>query len=104
MKLPVQMQTIDIQTGTVEKTETVGFQIMPKREGTCQECGRQHLDEDPHDAQSLHYQYTFYAREGRWPTWADALAHCPVDTRNLWIKELAKHGIDVVGTKQGGAQ
>ena len=46
-------------------------------EGTCPECAVKHDPEQPHNRDSLTYQYKFYDQHGRWPTWADAMAHCP---------------------------
>lgn len=63
--------------------------------GTCPECAAEHEPEDPHNQQSLTYQYKFYAEHGRWPTWADAMAHCPEDVKAFWIEELAKFGVRV---------
>lgn len=63
--------------------------------GECSQCGRLHEPDQPHDAQSLAYQYAFYAEHDRWPTWADALAHCDPEIQNLWKQELRAHGVDV---------
>jgi hypothetical protein len=103
MKLPVQMLIVDSQTGNVEKTETVNFEIRPAPEGTCPECGKAHEPEQPHDAQSLHYQYTFYAREGRWPTWSDAMAHCQVPVCDVWTQALTDRGIAIDDSQKGDA-
>jgi hypothetical protein len=65
--------------------------------GTCQECAVEHPPENPHNQQSLHYQYQFMEKHGRWPTWADAMAHCAPEMKALWIKELATFGITVEG-------
>jgi hypothetical protein len=54
-----------------------------------------HTPESPHNQQSLHYQYKFHERHGRWPTWADALAHCPEAIRADWTAALKKRGIEV---------
>ena len=61
--------------------------------GTCPECAVAHAPEQPHNQQSLTYQYKFYDQYGRWPTWDDALAHCPPGVKAYWIEELAKRGI-----------
>jgi hypothetical protein len=92
--LPVQCETVDISTGKVLKTETVPFQIMPPPAGACTVCGRSpaHRPDEPHDAQSLYYQYAFFAEHGRWPTWRDALAHCPDDIKSLWEQALRERG------------
>jgi len=72
-----------------------GFSLMPAKQGTCQECAVDHAPEQPHNQQSLFYQYKFYNENGRWPTWADALLHCPEDIKQLWTKELLERGITV---------
>jgi hypothetical protein len=93
-KVPVQMQTIN-DSGEVTSTETVSFQIVPAPTGTCPECGAAHDANIPHNAQSLHYQYTFYGREGRWPTWKDAMAHCEPRMQDDWMQALIERGVDV---------
>jgi hypothetical protein len=32
--------------------------------------------------------YHFYAQYGRWPTWADAVAHCEPEMQAIWKEEL----------------
>lgn len=64
--------------------------------GTCPECAVTHDPDQPHNQQSLAYQYKFYDEHGRWPTWADAMVHCPDHIKQFWIEELAKCGV-VVG-------
>lgn len=58
--------------------------------GTCPGCAVTHEAEQPHNKQSLCYQYTFYRSNGRWPTWADAVAHCAPAVREAWERELRK--------------
>lgn len=70
-----------------------GFHLLPPPPGVCQECGVDHEPEWPHNAQSLYYQYAFFASHQRWPTWADAMAHCDEQMRQEWVRELAKHGV-----------
>lgn len=65
------------------------------KEGQCPECGAFHPPEQPHNRDALRYQYTFYDAHGRWPTWSDAMGHCPGDVQALWRHELARHGVDV---------
>jgi hypothetical protein len=36
----------------------------------------------------LYYQYRFYGLRGRWPTWADVLAHCEESVREKWKAHL----------------
>lgn len=63
--------------------------------GTCEMCAVNHPPELPHNRDSLCYQYKFYDQYGRWPTWADAMAHCPEDIKRYWTDELAKRGVMV---------
>ena len=37
-------------------------------EGTCPECAVKHDPEQPHNRDSLTYQYKFYDQHGHWPT------------------------------------
>lgn len=72
-----------------------GLTLLPVKEGVCQECGTDHRAESPHNQQSLYWQCAFYGQHGRWPTWADAMAHCDDQTKQLWTQELAKLGVIV---------
>jgi hypothetical protein len=63
--------------------------------GTCPECAVKHEPEAPHDQQSLAYQYKYYDRHGRWPTWADAMAHCTPEIKILWCEALKERGVEV---------
>lgn len=63
--------------------------------GTCPECATAHDPELPHNRQSLTYQYKFYDRYGRWPTWLDAMAHCPDEIKQLWADALREHGVEI---------
>lgn len=76
-----------------------GFKLLPAKPGTCPKCAVKHEDSQPHNQQSLYWQYYFYADYGRWPTWADAMAHCDEQTKSFWVSELAKHGIIVESAK-----
>lgn len=67
--------------------------------GTCPECATKHLPEEPHNQQSLFYQYKFYFAHGRWPTWENAMAHCDRRMKALWLEELRKYGVKVGGRK-----
>lgn len=61
-----------------------GFTLMPPAEGTCPECATAHEEQLPHNQQSLFYQYNFYGKHGRWPTWKDAMEHCTDEVRAMW--------------------
>ena len=64
-------------------------------DGTCPMCAVKHDSNQPHDKDSLTYQYKFYDEHGRWPTWKDAMAHCSEDIKKNWIEELEKKGVKV---------
>lgn len=80
--LPVEMETM--VGGKTVKKETVQFNIMPPLPGRCIACGVTHDPREPHNAQSMYYQYRFYGEHGRWPTWADAVAHCAPEMQAAW--------------------
>ena len=63
--------------------------------GTCPTCAVKHDVEQPHNQQSLQYQYYFYNLNGRWPTWNDAMEHCSEEVKSVWLKGLREVGVDV---------
>ena len=65
--------------------------------GTCPMCAVRHDPDQPHDQQSLTWQYKFYDIHGRWPTWKDAIAHCSPEVRSAWTEALRDYGIEVGG-------
>ena len=69
--------------------------LMPPSPDVCQECAVAHDPTQPHNKDSLYYQYSFFARHQRWPTWRDALAHCDQHTQELWIAELTKLNVRI---------
>lgn len=69
-----------------------GAFMLPPPADCCQECAKKHEPEMPHDALSLPYQYSFANKNGRWPTWADAVAHCTPEMQAAWKDELMKIG------------
>lgn len=71
--------------------------LLPPPKDKCQECATDHPPDYPHNNQSLFYQYKFKKDNGRWPTWADAMAHCDEKMKEFWIAELGKKGIVVNG-------
>ena len=74
--------------------EETGFRILGTTPpGTCPECAVAHDPEYPHNLQSLAYQYQFYDKHGRWPTWEDAMAHCTDEMKKIWIAALAERGV-----------
>jgi len=62
--------------------------LLPPKKGTCPVCAIKHGPDEPHNRQSLYYQFRFYGLHGRWPTWADAIAHCSDKIKRLWEEEL----------------
>ncbi|PZU77733.1 MAG: hypothetical protein DI530_12115 [Sphingomonas sp.] len=97
--IPTTQQTIDLATGEVIAERTVAFTLMPAAPGLCAECATKHDPEQPHDANSLHYQYHFYGNRGRWPDWRDAMAHCADQMRADWTEALTELGVDVAAGK-----
>jgi hypothetical protein len=63
--------------------------LLPARPGTCEECAVAHDPADPHNRDSLYYQYRFFAKFKRWPTWDDAMAHCSEDVKAI-VRETVK--------------
>lgn len=69
-----------------------GLRLLPCAPDVCQECAIKHDPAEPHNKQSLYYQYKFYGEHKRWPTWSDAIAHCSPELREAWKNELLKLG------------
>lgn len=84
----------DVETGKLVGVKQVNwaFASPDSRDGKCPECAVKHDASEPHNAQSLAYQYDFYARHARWPTWADAIAHCSPELQAAWKRELMERG------------
>lgn len=83
--------TVDMQTGEVVEERRNAFTMLPPKGDVCQECGTDHGPDDPHNQQSLMYQYNFYGKNGRWPTWTDSMKHCPPAVRDRWRAALVAH-------------
>ena len=67
--------------------------------GTCPVCAVKHDPAQPHNRDSLAYQYKFYDAYGRFPTWDDAMEHCSDDVKRAWAAALKMRGIMVGGEK-----
>lgn len=80
------------------------FRLLPTKPGVCPECAVDHEPEGAHNQQSLAYQYHFYNRFGRWPTWADAIAHCAPEVQELWEEGLAKRGVVITDEQKQAAK
>ena len=61
--------------------------------GACKKCATIHKADQPHDRDSLYYQNWFRRRYKRFPTWADAMAHCSEETKAAFTTTLARRGI-----------
>lgn len=73
-----------------------GFALMPcKQDWRCQVCATHHEPELPHNQSSLYYQYSFYSKNGRWPTWFDAMDHCTEEVKRVTKEVLRKQGIEL---------
>jgi len=86
---------MSILRGKME-VKTFGIQNMmlgSPADHLCQVCAGNHKADDPHDCNSLFYQYAFYKEYSRWPTWKDAVAHCSEGTQKLWENELRGLGL-----------
>lgn len=74
----------------------------PMKEGQCAECAVFHTPDQPHNQLSLFWQYSFMEKNGRWPTWADALKHCTDEVRAFWVAALAEKGV-IVPTEEAAS-
>jgi hypothetical protein len=72
-----------------------GLHLLPAAKGTCPECATAHEPHEPHNKNSITYQFWFRGTHGRWPTWTDAMAHCCDDMKEQWRRELVARGIDL---------
>lgn len=91
--------TVSAETGDVITETKNAWTVLPPPAGTCPECGVDHPFDEPHSRQSLTYQYQFYGKNGRWPTWTDAMSHCSEPARMAWrdllIKVMREKGIAI---------
>ena len=85
------MSKINVKTIDIAREGT----IFPAPEGTCPECAVAHDPKQPHNQQSLYWQYKFYNKHGHWPTWKDAMAHCSEEIKQFWMNALKERGIEV---------
>jgi hypothetical protein len=71
--------------------------ILPPAPGKCPVCAGEHDAKMPHDKDSLYYQMKFRQAQGRFPTWADAMAHCTPEIKAHWKRELERLGVRIEG-------
>lgn len=92
---------IDAQTGQVLETKKNAFTLLGPPPDKCQVCATDHEHNQPHNKDSLFYQYRFYSEHGRWPNWVDAMAHCDDATKRLWTEKIIEvykeRGLEVPG-------
>ncbi len=69
------------------------MQLLPPGPDVCPICAIDHKPDEPHNQRSIYYQYRFYGIRGRWPTWADAVAHCSPEVQAAWKEELGQRGV-----------
>lgn len=93
------VQTINAETGEVISEKANAATLLPPSPDVCQICATDHPFDEPHNQESLYYQYRFRATHGRWPTWTDAMAHCTKDIQTVYridiIKLLKERGMDI---------
>lgn len=61
----------------------------------CPECAMAHDPKLPHNRASIAYQNYFYDKNGRQPTWKDAMSHCTDAVKEKWTRELREWGVEV---------
>ncbi|HHY0551860.1 TPA: hypothetical protein ACVU5P_004179 [Vibrio parahaemolyticus] len=76
------------------KEQLKNWTVLPPKPGTCPECGVKHNPNEPHNKDSLAYQYQFAKEHGRWPTWKDASAHCSEEAICILKGVLTKHSVE----------
>jgi hypothetical protein len=82
-----------IQIGKSDRPDGGGVFMLGTPPGTCEMCATAHKPEEPHNQQSLPWQYQFANKHGRWPTWADAIAHCPPEAQAKYKAFLVGKGV-----------
>ena len=80
------------------------IKVKAPRPGACRICAAIHAPGMPHDRDSLYYQNRFYKRNKRFPTWADAMAHCSEAVKTETIAMLAERGITVTEGGDDGSK
>ena len=99
LTIPIKQKVVNLRTGEVVEENTVqaGVILAQPKPGECELCNKAHGPNEPHNAQAMAYQYRFYAKEGRFPNWLDAMAHCSPEMQELWTRHLEELGVDVQG-------
>jgi hypothetical protein len=94
IKMNSMVKAVDLATGK-ESESVVSWGVLPPAPDRCQTCAVDHTPDQPHDAGSLFYQFTFGNEHGRAPTWTDAMAHCTAAVRDEWTDNLRAMGVDI---------
>ena len=69
------------------------IKVVAPSPGKCKICATAHDPQEPHDRNSLYYQNRFHRSHKRFPTWADAMAHCKEPVRTAWKEKLLAQGV-----------
>lgn len=77
----------------IDMASDPGTILLPPPPDVCQCCAAAHDLREPHNQDSLFWQYWFRREYGRWPKWADAMEHCDPHIKEAWIAELRNHGV-----------
>ena len=91
---------MDMKTNTDKvKGKTINLlkdgMLLPPSPDKCQQCAIKHLPEHAHDANSLFYQYWFKKHYDRWPTWKDAVKHCPPEIKKFGKRNLKQRVVPI---------
>ena len=60
----------------------------------CEECHTYHNPLLPHDPTNPYYKESFFKKYGRYPTWNDAMEHCPAAVQVMVRRALKECGYD----------
>ena len=78
--------------------------ILPPKPGTCPVCAVKHDPAWPHNRDSLYYLMRFQQQHGRFPNWADAMAHCSEEMKAAWKEALLEKGVKPELLEEHGQQ
>ena len=87
----------------MEPTEIGRIHLIPRSDSGCPECAASHDPSDPHDKDSLYYLNRFHRAHKRFPTWADAMAHCNELTKAYWRVKLNEYGVPPEELRENGS-
>lgn len=80
--------------------------LLPPAPDRCQCCAAKHEPEQPHNWQSMFWQYWYYNKHGRWPTMRDAFEHVTPELRQAWVDSLRERAAEarLVGNAHAAGQ